>query len=99
MISITLTGDGEREVVVAAKGVADRLVSEVGGERLSGMPFVIYGPFPAGVYKLNEKYRMRIAVKCRQNRTVRAVLSELLSEFSGKLRGVTVSIDINPLGT
>ena len=99
MISITLTGDGERDVMVAAKEVADRLVAEVGKERLRGMPFVIYGPFPAGVYKLNEKYRMRIAVKCRQNRTVRAVLSELLSEFSGKLRGVSVSVDVNPLGT
>ena len=62
----------------------------------SGLPFVAFGPFEAQVYKLNEKYRMRMVVKCRLNRTSRKLFHELLCEFSHD-RSTTLAVDLNPL--
>lgn len=70
-------------------------------ELLSGdykdVPAVVFGPFEAPVYKVNETYRMRMILKCRNNLRTRALLSRLLTEFSGKnAKKVTLTIDLNP---
>ena len=40
---------------------------------------------------------MKMVVKCRLNKEVRAMLSSLLAEFSKSAGKATVSIDLNPL--
>jgi primosomal protein N' len=56
----------------------------------------VFGPFEAQVYKMNEKYRMRMVVKCKLNSASRRLFHELLCEFS-TARGVTLAVDLNPL--
>ena len=46
--------------------------------------------------KLNEKYRMRMVVKCKLNSISRRMFSELLSEFSLDKKA-SLAIDLNPL--
>jgi primosomal protein N' len=48
------------------------------------------------VYRVNEKYRMRMVVKCRLGRDSRRLFHELLCLFSEK-RNVSLAIDLNPL--
>lgn len=56
-----------------------------------------FGPFEAPVYKYNEKYRMRMVIKCRLNALSRRFFRILLGEFSeGFVGHMTLSIDINP---
>ena len=98
IVTVTLTGENERDVMIAAKSVSDKLLEELKGETLQGMPFIVFGPFPAGVYRVNEKYRMRTVIKCRLNKTVRGVFSSLIAHFSQSLRDIAISVDINPLG-
>lgn len=58
---------------------------------------ILFGPFDAPVYKLNEVYRMRLIVKCRANARTRALLSSLLAEHSQKYaKKITCVIDMNP---
>ena len=58
---------------------------------------VVFGPFEAPVYKVQNKCRMRLVVKCKLNRKSRAMFADLLTEFgrSGGKR-LTVSVDFNP---
>ncbi len=95
MVQITLTGEREKELFAGAKAFSDALLAKLRGD-YGRLPFVVFGPFEAQVYKLNEKYRMRLVVKCKLGNESRRMFGELLKEFSTDRR-VSVAIDLNPL--
>ena len=62
-----------------------------------GLPFVVFGPFEAPVYKVDEKYRMRMVVKCKLNKQCRELFSRILIKFGVEAKNKTsLSIDFNP---
>jgi primosomal protein N' (replication factor Y) len=95
MVQLTLTSDDEVELSRAADTLSHMVKAKLDGE-YANLPFVVYGPFEAQIYKLNEKYRMRMMVKCKLNARSRKMFSELLSEFA-KDRKVTLAVVLNPL--
>lgn len=95
MVQLTVTADDEASLCRGAESLSSSIMEKVQG-KYGRLPFVVFGPFEAQVYKLNEKYRMRMVVKCRLNAECRAMFGELLTEFSSK-RDVTLAIDLNPL--
>ena len=95
MVQLMLTADGEDELSRAADRLSTAVKSRIEGE-YSSLPFVVYGPFEAQIYKLNEKYRMRMMIKCKLNARTRGMFAGILSEFADERR-VTLSIDLNPL--
>ena len=95
MVQMTLTADNEAELFKQSKHLSERIVAKINAE-YPNMPFVVFGPFEAGVYKLNEKFRMRMVVKCKLTRASRKLFSDCLIEFA-KERGVTLAVDLNPL--
>ena len=95
MVQLTLTADDEGELTRASEDLANAVKAKLDGE-YRDLPFVVYGPFEAQIYKLNEKYRKRMMVKCKLNAASRKMFSEILCEFS-KERSVTLAIDLNPL--
>ena len=96
IVQLTLTGEDEAEVLRESKRLSDLLIDKLKGE-LSKLPFIVFGPFEAGVYKLNDKYRMRMVIKCKLNSKSRELFHELLCEYS-LARKVTLAVDFNPLG-
>ena len=95
MVQLTLTADDEQELFRETKHLSDSVLERLKGD-VGKLPFVVFGPFEAGIYKLNEKYRMRMVIKCRLNRVTRALFHDILCEFSA-VKGVTLAIDLNPL--
>ncbi len=95
MVQLTVTSDSEAALFAATRKLSDSMRVKLEGE-YGKLPFVVYGPFEAQVYKLNEKYRMRMVVKCKLNRASRALFKELLCEFAAE-RDVTLAVDLNPL--
>lgn len=95
MVQLTVTSEDEKILFEQTAVLRNRLEEKITGE-FSGIPFRLFGPFEAQVYKMNEKYRLRMVVKCRLNPAVRCLFRDLLGEFSAK-RGVTLSVDLNPL--
>ena len=94
--SLMLTSHDEHELAKASSILSERLSRALSGE-FSDVPATVYGPFEAPVYKVENKYRMRMIVKCRLNKRSRALFSELLSEFTrASVKGLTLSIDFNP---
>ena len=57
----------------------------------------IFGPMEAPIYKIREKMRMKIIMKCKSNKRTREMLSKLLIH-AGKnsSSNVSVSLDMNP---
>jgi primosomal protein N' len=47
----------------------------------SDVQTVIFGPFEAPVYRVDNKFRMRMVVKCRLNKRSRAMFASLLTTF------------------
>ena len=92
---LTVTSDSEAALADATKRLSDAILCRLEGE-YGKLPFAVFGPFEAGVYKLNDKYRMRMVVKCRLNKLSRALFKELLFEFANE-REATLAIDLNPL--
>ena len=95
MVQLTLTADDETELSRSAKALHQMIVDKI-KDKYSNLPFLVFGPFEAQVYKLNEKYRMRMIVKCRLTKDSRRLFHELLTEFSNS-RYVSLAIDLNPL--
>ncbi len=95
MVALTLTSSSEPELFSAAKKLSDSMIGKLKGE-YAGLPFTVFGPFEAQVYKVNEKYRMKMVVKCRLNAKSRGLFHSLLCEFAQERR-VTLGVDLNPL--
>ncbi len=95
MVQLVLTSEDEVELLRASNALSELMKAKLSGE-YGKLPFIVYGPFEAQIYKLNEKYRMRMIVKCKLCKISRQMFSEILSEFS-KDRHVTLAIDLNPL--
>ena len=95
IVNLTLTSEDEEELLRESKHLSDTLLSKLSGE-LGKLPFIVFGPFEAQVYKINEKYRMRMVVKCKLNKQSRGLFHELLCEFSTS-RKATLAVDMNPM--
>ncbi len=65
----------------------------------SDIPLEVFGPFEAPVYKVEEKYRLRMIIKCRLTKKSRLFFEELMRGFSKEGKDKTIlSIDFNPTG-
>ncbi len=65
----------------------------------SDIPLRVLGPSQAAVFKVSNKYRYKLILKCRNDNRFREMLSRMLIGFSSdkKLNGVTVYADMDPL--
>ena len=95
IVQLTVTADSESELERASGELAELIGRKLSGE-WGKLPFIVYGPIPAQVYKLNEKYRMKMIVKCKLNSLTRRMFAEAMCEFAPK-RYATLSVDLNPL--
>ena len=94
LVTLHLTSSDERVLLSAATEMKGELLRRA-SECYSDLPLTAFGPFEAQVYKVSEKYRMRMVLKCRSSARLRELLRELLLHF-GKNRTVTLSVDIAP---
>ena len=97
IVLLTVTGTLEPEVLKASNALSESLRAKTGSEKYRELPFIMFGPFEAPVYRVDGKYRMRMVVKCKLNAASRRLFAELLTEFSaGGASAPTLSIDFNP---
>ena len=66
----------------------------------SDVQMLTFGPFEAPVFKIKNKFRMRIVIKFKNNKRARALFDELIREYGKRAAGkITLSVDINPSST
>ena len=82
--------------MLAARRLYEETDKMIKGE-YSDVQTVIFGPFEAPVYRVDNKFRMRMVVKCRLNKRTRQMFASLLTTFgAGGTSGAILSVDFNP---
>lgn len=100
---ITLSSADEGHLNTVTVRMRERIMEHINDD-FGDVPLVMFGPFEAPVYKLQNIYRMRFVMKCRLNKRTREFMSALMTEFgavshdrkTGKRQRITVSVDLNP---
>lgn len=95
IFSVSFVCEDENKTALSAKAFFDCLVKQ--NEKVREK-LIVLGPSPAKISKISNHYRYRLAIKCRNSKSVRKLLTEVL-KLTGKmkeLRDVTVSVDLNP---
>ncbi len=94
---IGFVGTNEYKVRNASRSFLISL-SELASSNFSKLPMRVLSPTPALICKVNNKYRYKIIIKCRNNLKFRTMISQLLVKFAEKreFSAVTVYADMNP---
>lgn len=93
---LTLTSPDEALLASGALRLAETVKEKLAGA-YSDVQTVVFGPFEAPVYKVQNSCRMRMVIKCSLNRRTRELLSEILCDFGRKsTKRMTLSVDLNP---
>lgn len=95
IISVSFIGENENTAALCAKAFLDILkeLNNDGAQKL-----IVLGPSPAKIHKLNNQYRYRLCVKCRNSKNVRRLFNEILKRISKikEYKDISVNIDLNP---
>ena len=77
----------------AINSVFDNIKKEL-SDNFKDVKLIILGPSPAGIVKVNNKYRYRMIIKCKNNTEFRKMLCSAIDIKA--LGDTSVSVDINP---
>jgi primosomal protein N' (replication factor Y) len=93
---ISLSSTLENELHKASAQITEQIAS-ISKKDFSDIPLVVFGPFEAPVYKVENKYRLRTVLKCRLNKRSREFFAILFKNFAKtNNKYVNMSIDFNP---
>lgn len=95
--SAGFTGENENTVALAAKCFFENLV-ELNNSDYKDVKLFVLGPTPAKISKINNNYRYRLALKCKNSKKVRMMITEILKRMSKikEYKDVSISIELNP---
>jgi primosomal protein N' (replication factor Y) len=97
IFSIMFSGTNENTVAFCAKAFFDNLV-ELNSNKYKSLKLMVLGPSPAKISKINNNFRYRIAIKCKNSSNIRNMITEIL-KIMGKIKDykdVNIAVDVNP---
>jgi primosomal protein N' (replication factor Y) len=96
ILTLTVVSDNESDAFTAANKTLEK-IKDFLSKDFTDVKLQIFGPFEAPVYKLNEKYRVRLVIKCKNNKRTRFLFRQTLKFFGDTMpKNILASIDINP---
>ena len=95
--SVCFVSEDEIKALGASRDFLSELKKATSSE-YKDVKIIVLGPMPPRLSKLNNKFRYRIIIKCKNNKQFRNMLKELLISFgkNKKYSNVNVVADINP---
>ncbi len=97
LCSVCFVSDDEVKALNASRHFLSELKDKVDNS-YNEQKIIVLGPMPPRLSKINNKFRYRLIIKCKNSKRFRSMMSELLISF-GKNKAysdVTAVIDINP---
>ena len=97
LFTVVFFGRIEDQTFFAAKEFRRQLETALHEQVFSEQQMAVLGPSPAAVAKINNTYRFRLTLQCRNSRSIRLLLSRLLKDFAKEKRnrGINAYADIN----
>lgn len=97
LICAMFTGEDELKVANCARAFFDELV-RLNQSEYKAVKLVVLGPTPSKISKINNNFRYRLALKCKNSSNVRKMITEILKTVSKmkEFKEIGISIDINP---
>lgn len=93
---ITITGLLESELLLAVAHLADDL-QKLSQGKYRDVPMVSFGPFEAPIYRVDNRYRMRIVIKCKITKRTLEMISTLITGFASNVgKRLSIGVDFNP---
>ena len=95
IISVSFIGEIENKVALCSKKFFELLIEE--NEKYKHK-IIVLGPSVAKIAKLNNTYRYRLSVKCKNSKNIRNMFNDIQKNISKikEYKDVSVSLDINP---
>lgn len=95
IISASFIGENENKVAMCAKKFFEILIEE---NKNYKQKIIVLGPSAAKIAKLNNCYRYRLSVKCKNSKNIRNMFNVILKNISKikEYKDVSVSLDLNP---
>ena len=91
--TVTFSSEEESSMVSFARSFREDLE----GIPRENVPMQIFGPFETPVYKVKNKFRQRIVIKHKNNKSFRDAIAQLIIKYTTNARGtISISVDINP---
>ena len=93
---MTLTSEFESELLRSTP-ILTGVLKELSEGAYTDVQLVTFGPFEAPVYRVDNRYRMRMVIKCKLTKRTLAMFSEVMCTFGQRAgRRVTLGMDFNP---
>lgn len=95
--SAVFTSENENKAAMASKTFFDNLV-ELNSTDYNDVKLVALGPTQAKISKINNNYRYRLAIKCKNSASVRNMITEILKRLNKnkEFKDVSISVELNP---
>lgn len=95
IISASFIGENETKVAMCAKKFFELLIEE---NENCKQKIIVLGPSAAKIAKLNNCYRYRLSVKCKNSKNIRNMFNVIQKNISKikEYKDVSVSLDLNP---
>lgn len=94
---ISFICEDENKTALCAKSFFENLV-ELNRTDYKNEKLIVLGPSPSKISKLKNNYRYGLTLKCKNSKSVRKMLNDILKNI-GKIKeykSVSVSVDLNP---
>jgi len=95
--AVSFVSSNEAKALTASKDFLSQ-IRNLTKEKYKEEKLIVLGPMPPRISKINNKFRYRLIIKCKNTKRFRSMISELLSVFGKdkKYNDVAASVDINP---
>jgi len=97
IVNIVVTGTDEKKTANLTANLLEDLKNEIEVQKGNLYCIEIYGPTPAPISKIKEKYRWRLLMKCFWTKEIRNILKSVSDKFYDKnLKDYYLTVDVNP---
>ena len=97
IFSVTFTGEDENKTALCSKTFFD-IMKELNANEFKDVKLFALGPTQAKISKINNNYRYRLALKTKNSKNVRRMITEILKRMNkiSDYKEISISVDLNP---
>lgn len=94
--SVTFSCENENTAALCSRKFFELIVAY--NEKIKDIKIVVLGPTQAKISKINNTYRYRLAIKCKNNPKIRQMITNILKDIHKEriYSKVTIGISLNP---